>query len=241
MKTNQSLEIKNSKIVIKADNEYSEVSFTDIRLVSIIHREGLEMSHIFYTGGSNSFINLDLIDEEQAKNSYNLLINIWDEVSKNSKKELSEKKKLKAMESIAIYIKDYQGNTLYTSLRVLKETENMGFLTNLYNSRLQRRKKTQQWLSSNPIIELHNGKLQFSKQGCQIKKKSIPWEKVNTVQIEQVNFSTLFYVLPEGVSGGMFSFKKSFYAININVKEAYKYSSEYFFWKALADENFLEK
>ncbi|MBN1798735.1 MAG: hypothetical protein JW822_09160 [Spirochaetales bacterium] len=238
MKTNQGLEIKDGKIFMK---EGEEVPFSDIRVVSMVQREGLDMAHFFYSGGSYSYVNLDLIDNKQVKEIYDVMINLWDEMSKNAKHAPSEKKKLKTLEAFGLYLQDYQGNTIYTSLRMLKETDNMELLTNLYNSRSERRKKIKEWLSADPVIELKNGKLKFSKQGCQVKKRLISWDKVQTIQFEKVNFSTLFYVLPEGVSGGMFSFKKSFYAININAKEAYIYGVEYFFWKTLADENFLEK
>jgi hypothetical protein len=235
------LEIKDGKIVAKQEKEYAEVPFSDIRIVSVVQHEGLQMTNLFFTGGSESYTVLDLIDNKQAKDFYDSLIHMWDEMSKNTKNAPSDGKKLKALEGFGLYIQDYHGDSIYTTLRKLKETDNMALLTNLYKSREQRTKKIKEWLATDPVIEMHKGKLKFSKQGCQVKKRLVTWDKVNTIQFEKVNFSTFFYVLPVGVSGGTFSFKKGFYGININVNDAYKYGVEYFFWKTLADQNFLEK
>ena len=240
MATSQSLEIKEGSIFKREGKEYSEVPLSDIRIVAVILPEGLDLFLVFYSSGSTSYINPDLVDDKQAKNIYDVLTKLWDEMSKNSKKPPSEKKKLRALEAFRLFLKDYQGNTLQTSLRTLKETDNMKLLTELHASRPQRRKKIQQWLAADPEIELKTKKLKFSKQGCQVKKRLIPWDKVNKIQVEEVNFATHFYVLPEGVSGGMFSFKKGLYAINISKKDIHTYATEYFFWKGLAEENFLE-
>jgi hypothetical protein len=240
MKAKNMLDIREGKVFLKENNDYTEVPLKEIRIVSFILPEGVDLFLVFYSSGSTAYVNIDLLDDEQALKGYTMFINMWDEISKSSKKPLSDKNKLYALNAFKLYVMDYQGNSLVWSLRKLKETNNMDVLTNLKKSRLQRINQLKQWLDANPTIDLKKGKLHFNKQGYQIKKrKVIPWEEVSTIQIEEVNFATHFYVLPEGVSGGYFSFRKASYFVNIKKADTHIYAAESFFWKALSEQNYL--
>lgn len=145
------------------------------------------------------------------------------------------------LSGIKLCLADYNNHSAIITLKDVKKSKS-NILEKLLYYRETRIEKLNKWLATYPAVTLQGGfaggiavidKNGFSKG----KDKFIAWKEVGTIQVAEKNFGTSdFLIIPNGVSAGMFSFKKYRYTLgNISTKKKELYIAECNFWRTMED------
>lgn len=146
--------------------------------------------------------------------------------------DLIKREKAGKLTGIKLILADYGGQSVILPFKDIKKSKIDMFAT-LLRFRQQRLSKLSVWLQNTPeatLKGLMGQQALLSKQGYRRGKKFLAWQDVGNLEINTVNMSTHFLVIPKGVSTGFFSMKKHKYSMLISIKKKELYIAECDFW-----------
>lgn len=165
----------------------------------------------------------DLMDADEAEKFYGLV------------DQLTANVKVSALSGMYVCLAGYKGYRAVFDLGKLKKACRP-LLAGLYHYREARGEKLRQWLAGDPEVELRGSlgaAARLDKQGFHLKKRSVLWPDAGQITTETTNgIVTHLFVLPKGVSGGMFNLSRGKYSLaRIPTRQKLAYAAECFFWK----------
>ncbi len=205
-----------------------------LRIVTLF-LPGSSKWRIFFSTSESEYINLDLLPEENFSGIIKSLTEIWDKLSEQTDKKITDRDKLSALDCIKLYLVDYDNNFAGISLKDIK-LSNVDFFEKLSSNRKERINRLEKWKGSNPEVVIKGSwgsTAVLSKEGFKKGKNLMPWNEVDTIYEEtshSLTSMTTLYVLPKGVKSGLFSFKKFGYGMRVPTKqkELYKVECNFF-------------
>lgn len=138
-----------------------------------------------------------------------------------------------ALNGIKLVLADFGNQFVILPLGDFKKA-GIDIFTRLQLSQKERIHRLNEWLGGEPQIQLNglmSQKAFLNSHGFTRGKKTLPWQELESIQVNTVNFSTSLLLIPKGVSTGMFSFKKFKYSLGISEKKKEYYLAECDFWR----------
>lgn len=181
---------------------------------------------LVHTSQKSSCIDLDSLSQEE-------LLRFSHQLKENAKKGGF----LNNLSEIRFCLADYNENYAQFSLKDVK-VSNVDIFAELEKYREVRLKAREEWFKGNPEVIMKGqlwNKAVLDKAGYHKGKHLVAWDNVGTVLVETTNgMVARFYVLPEGVSSGTFSFGKGKYRMPVPISRTDLYTAEANFWRVNA-------
>lgn len=203
----------------------------DLRYVSVL-LPGSGWTVLVHSSQTRSCIDLDLLSEAEHAA-------LCAQLTQRAKKGGL----LAGLGEIVFCLADYRGNHAQFSLADVKQSR-LDVLGELGKHRGARLAARREWFGGDARVTLPGaffGSMEMDRAGVHMGRQHVAWKDVGTVQVHTVNgIAAHFYVIPQGVSSGAYSFSKGKYGMNISVGRADMYTCEANFWRLSARVDFLQ-
>jgi hypothetical protein len=199
-------------------------AWSELRLLFLVVPGAYKWHWITASSQRWSYLNLDPIAEDEFAKISGAVASIVNDETPS------------ALREVQVVLGDYHGNYASFTLKDVKKS-GVDLVAQLRQSRGERMRKLGSWLQCDPSIPLRGvfGQAVLDRRGYRLSSRTfVPWAEVASYQMETTNgIVCRFYVIPQGVSAGAFSFAKVKYSMLVSPGGQHTCTAECQFWRTL--------